>query len=52
MNLYTLARWKNNLDALASGDNGRIGRRARNIAVGRGLARLGAWDRLWGRWGK
>src|SRR6478672_3200168 len=46
-NLYTVARTVNTLSALASGDPGRIARRARNVAVGRMLARGGAWRRLW-----
>jgi len=46
--LYKLARTVNTLSALTSGDSKRAGRRVKNIAVGRVLARGGFWRRLWG----
>jgi hypothetical protein len=46
--LYTLARRLGDVQALASGNPHRIARRARNVAVGRLLARTGAWSKLWG----
>lgn len=42
--LYRAARASNNVDALARGRT----RRAVNLGIGRGLARSGAWSRLWG----
>jgi len=46
--LYKLARTTNTLSALLSGDGKRAGRRAKNIAVGRALARGAVWRKLWG----
>ena len=46
--LYKLARTANTGSALGSGKPERIARRAKNIAIGRGLARAGFWRRLWG----
>jgi hypothetical protein len=46
--LYTAARRLGDVQALASGNPRRIARRARNVAVGRLLARSGAFRRLWG----
>lgn len=46
--LYTAARRLGDLQALTSGNPRRIARRARNVAVGRALARTGVWGRLWG----
>jgi hypothetical protein len=37
----------NNVEALASGNPERIGRRVKNVAVGRLLARVGFFRRLW-----
>ncbi len=45
--LYRLARTANTLDALASGNPDRIARRAKNIILGRALARGGVWRALW-----
>jgi hypothetical protein len=45
--LYRAARLSNDLGALASGNPRRIARRARNVAVGRTLAKAGFWERLW-----
>ena len=45
--LYRAARVSNNLSALASGNPRRVVRRARNVAVGRGLGRAGFWRSLW-----
>ena len=47
MNLYTLARTVNTISAIV---RGRPGTRAKNIVVGRTLARAGFWRRLWGPW--
>lgn len=45
--LFKAARLSATAKALSSGDPKKIGRRAKNIAVGRILARAGAWGRLW-----
>lgn len=45
--LYQAARLSSDLDALASGNPRRITRRAKNVALGRTLARAGVWRRLW-----
>lgn len=42
--LYALARLSATARAIRKG---RAGRRAKNILVGRALARAGAWRRLW-----
>ncbi len=47
MNLYKLARNVNTAKVLLSGDPKRINRRAKNIVLGRLLARAGVWRRLW-----
>lgn len=47
MNAYKFARNLNTLSVLASGDPRRIRRRAKNIVVGRALARSGFWAWLW-----
>lgn len=47
-NLYRAARISNDIDALSSGNPRRVGRRAANIAIGRGLARAGFWRWLFG----
>jgi hypothetical protein len=45
--LYRAARLSATTRAIASGDPRRIGPRAKNIAVGRTLGRVGFWRRLW-----
>jgi hypothetical protein len=45
--LFKLARLSATASALASGNPKRIARRAKNIAVGKVLARAGFWRRLW-----
>lgn len=50
MNIYSLARTANTLGTLLSGDPKRIGTRAKNVVIGRTLARGGVWMKLWGRW--
>jgi hypothetical protein len=45
--LYRLARTTNTVETLASGDPKRIERRAKNVLVGRLLAKAGFWRRLW-----
>jgi hypothetical protein len=47
VNLYTLARRVQTIKAAASGDPKRIGRRAKNVVVGRALGRGRVWRRLW-----
>lgn len=44
--LYRGARAARTIDAVASGNPGRVARRGRNVAVGRGLTRVGFWARL------
>jgi hypothetical protein len=46
--LYKAARLANDVSTVASGNPKRIARRARNKAVGRGLARASVWKKLWG----
>lgn len=46
--LYKLARTVNTLGALTSGDSRRAGRRVKNLALGRMMARGGFWRWLWG----
>lgn len=46
--LYRAARIANTAGALASGKPKRAGRRVRNLAVGRTLARGGFWNWLFG----
>ncbi len=43
--LYRAARISNDISSLSSPT--RAGRRAKNIALGRGLGRAGVWRRLW-----
>jgi muconolactone delta-isomerase len=45
--LFRLARQVNDVEAIASGDPKRMARRAKNKVVGRLLARVGFWRRLW-----
>jgi hypothetical protein len=45
--LYRAARLSNTISAVASGNPKLMARRAKNIAVGRALARAGLWRRLW-----
>jgi hypothetical protein len=45
--LYRLARRVNDLEAIASLNPTRLARRVKNHVVGRLLARLGFWRRLW-----
>ena len=45
--LFRAARLSASLSAVASGNPKRIARRAKNIAVGRVLAKAGIWGRLW-----
>lgn len=46
--LYRGARAARTIDAVASGNPGRVGRRGRNVAVGRAAARGGFWRRIFG----
>lgn len=46
-NLYRAARLSATVSAAAGGHPRRIVRRAKNIAVGRILARVGFWRWLW-----
>jgi hypothetical protein len=45
--LFKAARTSATIKALASGDSKKIGRRGKNIVLGRALARGGVWRRLW-----
>jgi muconolactone delta-isomerase len=45
--LFRIARQVNDVEAIASADPQRIARRAKNKVVGRLLARVGFWRRLW-----
>jgi hypothetical protein len=46
--LYRAARVSDNISAIASGKPQRVVRRAKNVALGRTLARVGFWNALWG----
>jgi hypothetical protein len=46
--LYRAARLSATATAVASGSLRRVARRAKNVAVGRALGRVGVWRRLWG----
>ncbi|MDQ6692575.1 MAG: hypothetical protein M3Z13_07395 [Candidatus Dormibacteraeota bacterium] len=45
--LRRAARAASTVEAVGSGNPRRMARRARNVATGRLLARLGFWRRLW-----
>jgi hypothetical protein len=45
--LYQAARLSSDLDSLASGNPRRMARRAKNVALGRTLARAGVWRMIW-----
>jgi len=45
--LYQAARLSSDLDSLASGNPRRVARRAKNVALGRTLARAGVWRMVW-----
>ena len=45
--LFRAARLSATARAIASGDPKRIGRRGKNILLGRALGRAGLWRRLW-----
>lgn len=47
--LFQAARAADTVEAIDSGNLDRIGRRSRNLMVGRILAHTGAWRALWGR---
>jgi hypothetical protein len=46
--LFHAARLSATVGTIASGHPRRIARRAKNLAVGRALARVGVWRALWG----
>jgi hypothetical protein len=46
-NLYRAARLARTAEAIESGNPRRIRRRAKNIVIGRALARAGFWRSLW-----
>lgn len=45
--LYRAARITRDVEVVASGNPHRIARRAKNVAVGRVLRRVGFWRWLW-----
>ncbi len=45
--LFRAARVSASGRAIASGDPKRIGRRAKNVVLGKALGRAGVWRRLW-----
>ena len=45
--LFSIARTASTVSAVASGHPRRVMRRAKNIAVGRALRRVGFWRTLW-----
>jgi len=45
--MYAAARFANDISTLASGDQRRITRRAKNKIIGRALGRAGLWRLLW-----
>lgn len=50
--LFRTARTSDNRSALASGNPKRVARRAKNVALGRGIGRAGGSRRLWGGGGR
>jgi hypothetical protein len=46
--LFPFSRDVDTAEAVESGNPRRIARRARNIGVGRSLAKAGFWSALWG----
>ena len=45
--LFRAARVADDVEAAASGNPKRMARRAKNVALGRGLAKAGVFRRLW-----
>ena len=45
--LFRAARIADDVEAVESGNPKRMIRRGKNIVLGRSLARLGVWRRLW-----
>jgi hypothetical protein len=45
--LYRASRISNNISTIASGNPGRVARRAKNVTIGRALGRGGFWRGLW-----
>jgi hypothetical protein len=45
--LFRAARVTSDVEAISSGKPRRVRRRAKNVAVGRALRRLGFWRWLW-----
>jgi hypothetical protein len=45
--LFRAARVVDDLEAVGSGKPKRIGRRAKNVALGRAMRKAGVWRRLW-----
>jgi len=45
--LFRAARFSATASAIASGNGKRIARRAKNVTVGRAMAKAGIWRRLW-----
>ena len=45
--MYRAARTANTLSVIASGNPKRMTRRAKNVIVGRSMARAGVWRALW-----
>jgi hypothetical protein len=45
--LFRAARVADDFEAIGSGKPKRIGRRAKNVALGRTLRKAGVWRRLW-----